>query len=888
MNAWIRKTFCWGIILAVFLSAFGGVNLKAAYAQEIVNETQPGATVSLSADQTSFGAAEDVVLHVTVANPGSEPVKILKWFTPFNNSLEPLFRVSVDGEPSAFVGAVYKRTAPTEQDYISLAAGESLTGDVNLGSYYDLSVSGNYTVNYSVNSDSLYLGDSSGRGLPAIAGSLSSNTVDLFVEGREISRSVTPDAQPSAAASNTFNSCSASRQNDLIAARNGASAYAADAVNYFSASQNGARYVTWFGAYDSARYNTARTHFSNIKTATDTAAINFDCTCTDAGTYAYVYPNEPYNVYLCGAFWSSPTTGTDSQAGTLIHELSHFTVLGGTDDYVYGQSGAKSLAISNPANAVMNADNHEYFAENNPPLEGTLYTISGNAGAAGAVLSYTDGASKTATADGSGNYAITIPSGWSGAVTPSLSGYTFTPANIQYSNVTSNQTAQNYTATGTGGTTYTISGNAGAAGAVLSYTDGISKTTTADGSGNYAITIPSGWSGAVTPSLSGYTFTPANTQYSNVTSNQTAQNYTATGTPVSANLFKDPSFEKYMTSSPWAQSSTNYGTPLCTNADCVYSGDIEYPRTGSVWGWFGGTSKNENGSLSQSVVFPTVSADLKFYLWISSAAPGSDASDLFAVTIDGAQVFSANATQAGSYSTYTLVDVDVSAFANGLKHVVKFSSTTTGQVVSFNLDDVSLTGVGIVPPTTQSKTFKSSGINDGWVLENSETGEKGGSVNSAYTYFNLGDDATDKQYRGILHFNTSALPDTAVITSVTLKIKKQGIVGTNPFDTHGDLLVDIRKPNFGATAFLAAGDFQAGSNLQSAMLFNPISVNGWYGAALGSSSYSFVNLTGSTQFRLRFTLDDNDDRSADYMKFFSGDYISKSLRPQLIVQYYVP
>jgi hypothetical protein len=57
-----------------------------------------------------------------------------------------------------------------------------------------------------------------------------------------------------------------------------------------------------------------------------------------------------------------------SQAGTIIHESFHFTANSGTNDYAYGQSAAKSLAISNLANAVMNADNHEYFAENNPVL----------------------------------------------------------------------------------------------------------------------------------------------------------------------------------------------------------------------------------------------------------------------------------------------------------------------------------------------------------------------------------------------------------------------------------------------------------------------------------------------------------------------------------------
>ncbi|HSN85774.1 MAG TPA: M35 family metallo-endopeptidase, partial [Thermoanaerobaculia bacterium] len=55
--------------------------------------------------------------------------------------------------------------------------------------------------------------------------------------------------------------------------------------------------------------------------------------------------------------------GTDSKAGTLVHEASHFTVVAGTSDYAYGQTACKNLAISNPTNATRNADNHEYFAE---------------------------------------------------------------------------------------------------------------------------------------------------------------------------------------------------------------------------------------------------------------------------------------------------------------------------------------------------------------------------------------------------------------------------------------------------------------------------------------------------------------------------------------------
>ena len=78
------------------------------------------------------------------------------------------------------------------------------------------------------------------------------------------------------------------------------------------------------------------------------------------------------------------------------------------------------------------------------------YQLSGTVTLGGAALSgvnfaATSGASCTAT-DGAGHYACTVPQGWSGTVTPSLSGYTFTPSSRSYSSVAANQTAQNYSA----------------------------------------------------------------------------------------------------------------------------------------------------------------------------------------------------------------------------------------------------------------------------------------------------------------------------------------------------------------------------------------------------------------------------------------------------------
>ena len=77
----------------------------------------------------------------------------------------------------------------------------------------------------------------------------------------------------------------------------------------------------------------------------------------------------------------------------------------------------------------------------------SLVTISGNVGAPGVNLSYFNVTNRTVMSDLNGAYSITVPSDWSGTVTPSRSYFTFDPTIRTYSNVTANQSAQDYTAT---------------------------------------------------------------------------------------------------------------------------------------------------------------------------------------------------------------------------------------------------------------------------------------------------------------------------------------------------------------------------------------------------------------------------------------------------------
>ena len=68
--------------------------------------------------------------------------------------------------------------------------------------------------------------------------------------------------------------------------------------------------------------------------------------------------------------------------------------------------------------------------------------------------------------------------------------------------------------------------------------------------------------------------------------------------------------------------------------------------------------------------------------------------------------------------------------------------------------------------------------------------------------------------------------------------------------------------------------------------FGRTPVNGWHTASIGSGALAYINKAGITQFRLRFSLDDNDDRGADFMRFYSGNAAEN--RPVLIITYYVP
>ena len=160
---------------------------------------------------------------------------------------------------------------------------------------------------------------------------------------------------------------------------------------------------------------------------------------------------------------------------------------------------------------------------------------------------------------------------------------------------------------------------------------------------------------------------------------------TATST---AQIVADGGFELGRPNAEWAESSTNFGSPICSVQLCT--GFFGEPFEGGWWAWFGGSPQQEIGSVSQEVIIPAGSATLSF--WLNITLAGGNGVDFLTASIDGVELFTALESDVGSYNPWTEVSIDISAFADGGTHLLSFDSTTTGpQMTNFFLDAVEIT-----------------------------------------------------------------------------------------------------------------------------------------------------------------------------------------------------
>jgi len=295
-----------------------------------------------------------LIIRFNVTNPTADvkqpPLSVLKWGTPLEDGMVmgPIFEVrDIHYNQVAYIGKLVRRSwPPSSSSYLALHPQETTYVDVDITDEFDFPGAGDYHIRFISPKfdDTLVFGPANeviGR-LPIINRRMVDEQRDQKAAG--------------------FTNCNPTQQNQIKDSVNGAIKEAQTANKCLKDKTCSALSTRWFGAYTAANYNYDQGVFDKVHNRLQNSVFNAYCNPSGCGSdvYAYVYPTDTtYTVYLCGAFWSQ----ANERVNTVVHEMSHFNTLGGTQDYAYGKTSCLNLAKSNPSRASHNADNVCYFSE---------------------------------------------------------------------------------------------------------------------------------------------------------------------------------------------------------------------------------------------------------------------------------------------------------------------------------------------------------------------------------------------------------------------------------------------------------------------------------------------------------------------------------------------
>ncbi len=158
------------------------------------------------------------------------------------------------------------------------------------------------------------------------------------------------------------------------------------------------------------------------------------------------------------------------------------------------------------------------------------------------------------------------------------------------------------------------------------------------------------------------------------------------GCTIPVPILADPSFEGGPEGTEWGNASSAFGTPVCDAATC---GDAATAQDGDWFVWVGGSPTGDVGGVSQEVTIGESDAlTLGFYFQYGAVGSGADVMQL---QIDGDVLWEVGPADAADYADWTLVEVDVSTYADGDNHDIDFTAIATNNANLF-LDNIQLVG----------------------------------------------------------------------------------------------------------------------------------------------------------------------------------------------------
>ena len=242
-----------------------------------------------------------------------------------------------------------------------------------------------------------------------------------------------------------------------------------------------------------------------------------------SGTVTPIAGGSGTTVMLTGA--TSATQSADSSGNYTFTGLASgaYTVTPNHAGYTFSPSSLPATINGANVSGINFAATAQTF--------GISGTITPTSGGGGATVALSGAASASTIADSSGRYSFSGLANGMYAITPNHTGYTFSPGTQAATVNGANVSGINFSATVQSGSTYSISGTisptVGGNGAMVALSGAASGSTIADGLGNYTFAALGNGTYTVTPTNTGYTFSPVNQSATVNGTNVTGVNFTA-------------------------------------------------------------------------------------------------------------------------------------------------------------------------------------------------------------------------------------------------------------------------------------------------------------------------------------------------------------------------
>ena len=531
---------------------------------------------------------------------------------------------------------------------------------------------------------------------------------------------------------------------------------------------------------------------------------NWSSSATATGYYLDVATNSSFTNYVNGYQNLNVNNVTNRSVTGLSANTTYYYRLRAYNDG--GPSGNSNTISATTQNISISSISGYIRKSDNSPLSEVVVKVNNQ---------------PQGTTDANGYYSVQVSSSGVIIIQPSYPRFSFNPNSLTYNNVTNNLVNQNYTAIQT---TYLISGYVKKSdatplsGVTITFNNG-GGTTLTSSTGYYEKSITNTetytWAGSSTPSyLNGWTFSPINRTYSELTEDLTEQNFE--GIPPTPTLSVNPATLSFGTIqiNTWSppQSYSLSGNNLLSDVVITPNYGFEISLNKDT-GWTDNqiSLKPNGGSITSQEIY------VRFHPPIVN----NYSSDIINATL-GAEYKTINVSGTGISTPNPTIITSVGAISN----FGYYTLNTPSPPKEYTVSGTNLTSDLVITPPSG---FQISLDNNSWFGDHITLPQSGGTVTTTTIYVRFYPTAVQSYSGNITNSSSGATTKNISVSGTGVAVPTPTII-TNALalPDFGNIIVNTPSTSYSYTIF--------GTNLKADLTITPpsrfqisLDNNSWFG-----------------------------------------------------------